>query len=101
MKTINTRNGAGTYETIIQTESNFIISDEPISNGGNGSGFSPQDLLAASLGSCTSITLRMYANRKQWKIDDIRVKVELMNDDKHNVLFMNTEIEILGNFECK
>lgn len=59
------------YKTIIKSELNELISDEAVSVGGGGTGFNPHELLAASLASCTCITLRMYAERKQWPIEKL------------------------------
>jgi putative redox protein len=50
-----------------------LTSDEPIARGGSDSGASPYELLLASLGACTSITLRMYAGRKEWELGKITV----------------------------
>jgi putative redox protein len=50
-----------------------LICDEPVSNGGSDAGPAPYDLLLASLGACSAITLRMYANRKGWDLGKITV----------------------------
>jgi putative redox protein len=50
-----------------------LTADEPIARGGGDSGASPFELLLASLGACTSITLRMYAGRKEWELGKITV----------------------------
>jgi putative redox protein len=50
-----------------------LTADEPIARGGSDSGASPFELLLASLGACTSITLRMYAGRKEWELGKITV----------------------------
>lgn len=68
------------YKTIIRSEHNELISDEAVSVGGGGTGFNPHELLAASLASCTCITLRMYAERKQWPIEKIDVQVSISKD---------------------
>src|SRR3984885_4024376 len=52
---------------------NRLTADEPIALGGSDSGASPYELLLASLGACTSITLRMYAGRKDWELGKITV----------------------------
>lgn len=59
----------------ILTQHHRLISDEPIAMGGADLGLNPYELLLAALGSCTSMTLRMYANHKQIDLQDIVVKL--------------------------
>ena len=74
------RTGEG-YTTEINAESHALMADEPISLGGANLGPTPYGLLLASLGACSSITLRMYANRKQWPLEE--VKVHLQHEKRH------------------
>jgi putative redox protein len=53
-----------------------LTADEPKSTGGEDSGPSPQELLAASLASCTAVTMEMYAARKGWEIGEVTVDVD-------------------------
>lgn len=53
-----------------------LIIDEPESNGGKNTGPAPTEYLCVALASCTTATVKMYANRKQWKIDSFRTDVE-------------------------
>ena len=53
-----------------------LTADEPEGSGGDDMGPSPQELLAASLASCTAITIEMYAKRKGWNIDGLEVDVD-------------------------
>ncbi len=50
-----------------------LTADEPADEGGDDAGPSPQELLAASLASCTAITMEMYAKRKGWNVDGLSV----------------------------
>jgi putative redox protein len=52
-----------------------LKADEPRESGGDDAGPSPQELLAASLASCTAITMEMYADRKGWEVGDVAVDV--------------------------
>ena len=60
----------------IEIRSHDLVSDEPKDRGGDDSGPSPQELLAASLASCTAITMEMYAQRKGWDIGEVTVDVD-------------------------
>jgi uncharacterized OsmC-like protein/pimeloyl-ACP methyl ester carboxylesterase len=75
-----TENGAGVYGQTITTSEHTVLADEP-QPVGSGTGMSPYDLLLAGLGACTSMTLRMYAQRKKWPLD--RVEVTLRHSRVH------------------
>lgn len=98
MKETTAITGREKYKTIIRSATNEIIADEPIDLDGKDLGFDPGQLLTASLGSCTSITLRMYANRKEWNVEEISVKVTLNDEDKNNPILMRI-IEIKANLD--
>jgi putative redox protein len=53
-----------------------LTADEPEDSGGDDMGPSPQELLAASLASCTAITMEMYAKRKGWNVDGLQIDVD-------------------------
>ena len=65
----------GTLKHDVAIREHMVVADEPEENGGDDSGPSPQELLAASLASCTAITIEMYAKRKRWEIGDVAVDV--------------------------
>ena len=60
----------------IQVRDHHLIADEAADVGGDDGGPSPQELLAASLASCTAVTIEMYAARKGWDIGQLEVEVE-------------------------
>jgi putative redox protein len=66
----------GRLEQSVEVRGHTVTADEPRDNGGDDSGPSPQELLAASLASCTAITIEMYANRKGWDVGEIAVNVD-------------------------
>lgn len=68
---------SGGYGLKIRTARHELTADEPPSNGGTDTGPAPYALLLSSLGACTSITLRMYAERKGWNIGGVTVSVAL------------------------
>jgi putative redox protein len=66
----------GKLKQTIEVRSHTVTADEPKESGGEDAGPSPQELLAASLASCTAITMEMYAERKGWEIGDLTVHVD-------------------------
>jgi len=99
------------YTTQIVAEGHHLVSDEPESVGGNNFGTSPYGLLTSALAACTAITLRMYANRKDWKVEEILVHVDQdqrYDEDSENcvsdngkITFFDRSIEIKGELEEK
>ena len=67
--------GLGAFTQAITNGRHQWTADEPESYGGGDHGPTPYDFLSASLGACVAITLRMYANRKGWPLDNIIVEV--------------------------
>ncbi|MEA2362047.1 MAG: putative redox protein [Thermoleophilaceae bacterium] len=66
----------GKLEQDVAVREHRITADEPREHGGEDSGPSPQELLAASLASCTAITMEMYAERKGWDVGEMVVDVQ-------------------------
>ena len=64
------------YEHEIEMRQHRLIIDEPEDKGGTDRGPMPAELLAASLGSCTAITMEMYAARKEWGLGTVEVSVD-------------------------
>lgn len=83
-------NGLGRYQQTIRVGQHTLIADEPVAADGGDAGPAPYDFLMAGLGACTSMTLRMYAERKG--ISLTRVHVELSH---HKV-----DDEVEGRLDC-
>jgi putative redox protein len=64
------------YEHEVEIREHRLIVDEPEDEGGTDSGPGPTELLAASLATCTAITIEMYADRKGWDLGDLEVAVD-------------------------
>jgi putative redox protein len=74
MRAIARRDGAKLKQDLV-IRKHMLAADEPQDLGGGDEGPSPQELLAASLASCTAITMEMYAQRKGWEVGNIEVDV--------------------------
>jgi putative redox protein len=70
------RRDGGSFRHTVQVRDHQMTVDEPLNAGGDDAGPDPQELLAASLASCTAITMEMYAARKGWDIGHVEVAVE-------------------------
>ena len=82
--------GAARYRVGIRTGKHQLVGDEPPSNGGNDEGPSPFGYLLSGLVSCTAITLRMYAERKQWPLESIEVEAHYdIADDGSRTIMRN------------
>ncbi len=75
MRAVARRNG-GKFTQEVTIRQHELTADEPSDQGGDDEGPSPQELLAASLASCTAITMEMYANRKGWDVGEVTVSVD-------------------------
>ncbi|MEA2377931.1 MAG: putative redox protein [Thermoleophilaceae bacterium] len=72
----SSRRVGGKLKQDVAVREHSVTADEPTEHGGDDSGPSPQELLAASLASCTAITMEMYAERKGWDVGEMVVDVE-------------------------
>ena len=69
------RGAANAFTQEITAGTHRMVSDEPVSSGGTNTGPTPYDLLLGALGSCTSMTIAMYARRKGWPVEGVTVRL--------------------------
>ena len=69
------RGGAGGFAQEIVVGPHRLAADEPTAAGGADTGPNPYDLLLASLGACTSMTVALYARRKRWPLEGVTVRL--------------------------
>ena len=74
------RIGRDKYRTEIEVGGHRLVSDEGAKLGGADAGPAPYDLVLAGLGACTAITLRMYADRKQWPLESVEVQLKTVRE---------------------
>ncbi len=73
VRSVVVRGSAAGFAQEIHAGRHRICADEPVSAGGTDTGPSPYDLLLAALGACTSMTVAMYARRKEWPLREVTV----------------------------
>ena len=78
------RTGNGKFGTEVHTVSHRFVADEPLSYGGDDTGPTPYDLLNAALGTCTAMTMKMYADRKGWPFEGTTIEVTHERDHSHD-----------------
>ena len=95
-KEVSVKTGSNRYlSDVVIGPHNFRV-DEPVDLGGENLGPSPNQLLLSALGACTGITLRMYANRKKWPVDEIRIHLSQRNEKTDGKLVIDRFLEFEG-----
>lgn len=85
--------GRDAYRTTLDMGTHVLYADEPVEAGGQDEGPAPHDFLRMSLASCTAITIRMYADRKGWPVDEIRVRIYLEQTEAKTIFHRAIEFK--------
>jgi putative redox protein len=91
----------GTYTQHLLDGKHVLVADEPAAVGGNDAGPNPYSLLLMALGSCTSITLRMFAKRWQWPLDRIIVRLRHSKIHAVDCADCDTKAAMLDHVDCE
>ena len=97
MRKVVSQFGEGPLQQKLSTGDLHYLSDAEVSKGGGGTGPSPHEYLAAALAACTSMTLKMYSERKAIHLNNAIVTVDI--ERHHDVEIFIRQIELLGDLD--
>jgi putative redox protein len=89
----------GKYQVEARVGDTSFLIDEPVPYGGLGSGPNPYNLLSAALGACTTMTVRLYADRKGWPLTNVRVAVRHSRPSLHARDTFEMDIALEGDLD--
>lgn len=99
MRKVVSQFGQGPLQQKLTAGDLHFLSDAEVSKGGSDTGPSPHEYLGAALAACTSMTLKMYAGRKEMKLDNAIVTVDIERHD--DVETFSREIKLEGNLSTE
>lgn len=82
------------YTTLVKSDDHEIITDEPLEDGGHNAGFDPYELVLAALATCTTATMKMYADRKRWKLEKIDIQLSMRTEN--GIQHIQRDIQVIG-----
>lgn len=98
---VTSRVAATGFETRVHARSHDFVADEPIAVGGTDKGPTPYELLLSALGSCTAMTLRIYADRKGWPLESAAVHLRSARSHAQDCEQCETKRVDIGRIERK
>ncbi len=97
MAKVTAKIGAENYKTIITSPTSEFVTDMPIDEGGQNLGPKPKELLVAALAGCVAMTVKMYANRSKWLLEDVFVDVEIDTETTPGTTIFTKNVSFTGN----
>lgn len=98
---INTHLSNTDYLAESTNETHTWKADEPLEIGGKNQGPNPYELLLSALTSCSAITMKMYANRKEWPMEGAEIQCELVKEDPNAPYSIRRKIKVLGPLDAE
>jgi len=95
---VTVHKGQGKLQHIIDIGPHRLLTDESPQHGGEDTGPNPHDLLAASLGACTALTVTLYARRKEMDLQDVQVRIE--HGQQGDTYVFNRHIHYVGTLDA-
>jgi len=99
VRKVQSQFGTGPLQQKLMVDDLHFLADAEVTRGGTGTGPSPHEYLAAALASCTSMTLKMYAERKTWKLDNAIVTVDI--ERENDVETFIRDIRLVGDLDVE
>ena len=98
-RSVFVRSGSLRFVQNISVGPHELHADEPSDYGGNDAGPNPYELLLAALGACTSMTVRMYAERKQWPLQGVQVSLSYAKIHAEDCAECETKVGMVDRIE--
>jgi putative redox protein len=99
MRNVAVKWASGKFAQDIDAGGHAIRADEEAEKGGDDTGATPHELLLAALGSCTAMTLKLYAERKGWPLEDVQVTLNGANGEAGYVI--TRQVAIHGDLDAE
>ena len=99
MRNVKARWAKGKFAQDAEVAGHRIRSDEEVEKGGEDTGATPHELLLAALGSCTAMTLKVYAERKGWPLEDVNVTLNAVNGE--GAYIITRQVALHGNLDAE
>ena len=99
MRKVESQFGEGPLQQKLSAGDLHFLSDAELSKGGSGTGPSPHEYLGAALAACTSMTLKMYASRKEMNLENAIVTVDI--ESAYDIEKFTRDIQMIGNLNAE
>ena len=100
MRTVDVDTKQGKFQQTVTTGPHTLVGDESVELGGEDAGPAPHEFLLTALGTCTSMTVKMYADRKGWKLEHVHVHLTMEKPEGGGTV-LRREVELRGDLDSE